>query len=456
MKHFYRLLNELDLFGCEIKWRIDGQQKFKSKFGSFVSLCLFVLLTYSFYLFILEMNEGKNASLNSTDALLQENQGLTFGPTDFLFSVGVVDTYGNYIQNDMNQIFSVVFYYCEQIDLKTNCDFIPSVPCDTIGQSFSDDVTQRHSYCINPEYLEQRQNITLKGSLRMRNFSILGSLIRFCENTTDFSYCAPKEEIYKQLASSNLFYTYTSYSFNKELEGNPYAKFQNTETSVLYSQTTKHIKVQQQFSQATTNINPFYFFPSEQPYSAIEYDQTIYDTQYNDGNSNLLAEIIIQLTHTQQIYYIQYQTLMDVLAKVGGFYTVLKMILDFIVLPIQQLLLNFYLIKLLEQFKCSMNDNTKIKQSNPITVINLIKDGKIRQQYQDESKQIQKTMSIDEILHMQLKLDKLLKSIQDKSKCPNDQIKELMEENPSPHSQTPILSIQEQKIENLPLNNSSK
>ncbi|CAK75911.1 unnamed protein product (macronuclear) [Paramecium tetraurelia] len=456
MKNFCRLLNELDLFGCEIKWRIDGDQKFKSKFGSFISLCLFAFLTYSFYLFILEMNEGKNASLNSKDALLQENQGLTFGPTDFLFSVGIVDTYGNYIQNDMNKIFSVIFYYCEQVELKTNCDFIPSVPCDTIGQSFSDEVTQRNSYCLSPEYMEKRQNITLQGSMRMRNFSILGSLIKFCENTTDFLYCAPKEEINQQLASSNLFYTYTSYSFNKELEGNPYSKFQNTETAILYSQTTKHVKVQQKFSQATANINPFYFFPSEQQYSAIEYDKSIYDTQYNNGNSNLLAEIMIQLTHKRQIYYIQYQTLMDVLAKVGGLYTILKMILDFIVLPIQQLLLNFYLIKTLEQFKCSMNDNTKKRQSNSISVINLIKDKKIRQQYQDERQQIQKTLSIDEILHMQLKLEKLQKLIKYKSNCPTDQIKELMEESPSPHSQTPILSIQVQKMENLPLNSSPK
>ncbi|CAD8063122.1 unnamed protein product [Paramecium sonneborni] len=456
MKKLCHYLNELDLFGCDIKWKVDGEKKFKSKFGSIVSLCLMALLTYSFYLFIQEMNEGKNASLNQKDGLLNENEGLTFESTDFLFQVGIVDTYGNYISNEQNEIFNVIFYYCEQVDLKTNCDFIPSVPCNTLKQSLSDDITQRNSYCMNPQYLQERQNFTLKGSLRMSNFSILGALIKVCENSTDYSNCAPKEEIYQYLASSNLFYSYTSYSFNKELDGSPYAKFINTETSTLYSHTTKHIKVQQKFSQAKTNINPFYFFPSETTYNAIEYDRTIYDTQYNDGNSNLQADIVILLTHTQQIYYIQYQTLMDVLAKVGGLYTVLKMILDFIVLPIQQLLLNFYLLKTLESLKQSMTQNIKTKQANNFSIFNLIKDKKVRKHYQDENIQIEKALSIDEILHMQLKLEKLQTLYLKKQNLSNIQLKDLMEENPSPHSQTPVLSCQAQKIENIPLNSLEK
>lgn len=52
MKKLCQILNEVDLFGCDIKWRIGGDQKFTTKFGSFIyiSLLLYYFI-HSIYLF---------------------------------------------------------------------------------------------------------------------------------------------------------------------------------------------------------------------------------------------------------------------------------------------------------------------------------------------------------------------------------------------------------------------
>lgn len=69
------------------------------------------------------MNKGKNAVLNSKDAvidttdvynILNISQGYTFHTTELIFAAGLVDTLGQPIPNDNNRIFTISFYYCQK------------------------------------------------------------------------------------------------------------------------------------------------------------------------------------------------------------------------------------------------------------------------------------------------------------------------------------------------------
>ncbi|CAD8099343.1 unnamed protein product [Paramecium primaurelia] len=422
-KQSYTHFKRIDLFGIDVRLLAQGQQAYRTNIGAFMTLFLFMLLAYSCNSFILEMNKGKNAILNQKESPLLQNEGFSFNSSQFIYAIGIVDDSGQYIPNENNRIFQVSFYYCKKSLIETTCESFPAVICGSRISEVSKQMNvpedyQYITYCPDDQFTQTYEEIRFQGSQRMDNFTFLGAFISKCTNSTESQNCASEEEITTSLSNANLFYSYSFYQFNKELDLYPYEKMQNLDVTPCYPNIRKYIKVFYQYSVTTSEYNPFYFFPSTIEQDAIEYQQTTIDTFLDYHQDNTFAQIEINLNFKKRLNYITYQTLMDVAAKIGGFFTILRALFELLLYPIQVIIYRLYLINCLinqqQTFTTLENLEQKELQTNfvKLRIKDLIRYTKARSTYFNYLKKVERLLDITEVLSNPLRLTRQVEDIQ--------------------------------------------
>ncbi|CAK58889.1 unnamed protein product (macronuclear) [Paramecium tetraurelia] len=423
IKQNFSQFRRLDLFGMDVRLLAHGQQAYRTNLGAFMTLFLFSLLAYSCNSFILEMNKGKNAILNQKESPLLQNEGFSFNSSQFIYAIGMVDSLGQYIPNENNRIFQVSFYYCKKSLLETACEVFPAVIC---GSRISEAAKQMNvpedyqyiTYCPDDHFAQTHQDIRFQGSQRMDNLTLLGAYIQKCTNSTETQNCAPEEEITKSLSNANLFYSYSFYQFNKELDLYPYEKVQNLDVTPCYPNIRKYIKVFYQYSVTTSEYNPFYFFPSTIDQDAVEYQQTTIDTFLDYNLDNTFAQIEITLNFKKKLNYVTYQTLMDVAAKIGGFFTILKALFYLLLYPAQVIVYRLYLINSLINQQQTFTTLENLEQKDTQTkfaklrIRDLIRYSRARSTYFNYLKKVERLLDITEVLSNPLRLTRQVEDIQ--------------------------------------------
>ncbi|CAD8083302.1 unnamed protein product [Paramecium sonneborni] len=412
---------KFDIFGQQIRLKASGSSLFQTQIGAFMTLLLFSILIFSGSLFILEMNKGKNAILNSQDAVIQNNEGFSFNSTDLIFSAGILDNLGQPIPNMDNRIFKISFYICNKSLNETECIPISGTICGERIRAASKKLNipeayENITYCMSDEYIKENPQIRIQGSNRYDNFTFFGALIERCSNDTDISNCASNEEIDKYTANSNLYYSYSFHQFNKESDASPYQQTENIDLTSLYYKVGKYIKIYYQYSQSFLEYNPFYFFPRQVYHQGVEYQKTVIDSVLYFQDLNTLARIEVHLDAKKKVCYITYQTLMDVVAKLGGLFTIIKALLDFLLLPIQSTLYKLFLIRFIikNQNKGYSQDfllkDSKLKD---ICIKKLITSSTSRQYFYKQSNLIDKYLDVRQILINPLKFTQQIEALQD-------------------------------------------
>ncbi|CAD8153392.1 unnamed protein product [Paramecium octaurelia] len=416
MELISKQLRKLDIFGQEIRLQADSQSAFRTKIGAIMTLILFTILAYSSNSFILEMNKGKNAVLNSKDAVINPEDGYTFHSTELLFAAGLVDTMGQPIPNDNNRIFSITFYFCQKQYGENNCVNIPSIICGNRTSNISLlDVPQKYlniTYCIDENYLNNNPEIRIQGSPKLENFTQFGGLVQRCQNSTLSSNCASTEEIDRYITNSNLFYSYSFHYFNKEQEVSPYEKAQSIDSTPIFNKVGKYIRIYFKYSQSFIEYNPFYFFPQLKQIEGIEYENTAIDSTLNYEDNNNIALFELNLDAKKKIHFITYQTLMDVAAKIGGLFTILRVIFDVVLFPFQRISYRLYLANCLSKQQRNFINNDKNKGQDELNLYKLITSSVSRQLYLSQSMLIDKFLDITEILINPIKITKQMEDLQ--------------------------------------------
>ncbi|CAD8061538.1 unnamed protein product [Paramecium primaurelia] len=421
MMQINKNFKKLDIFGQQIRLKASGQSLYQTHIGAFMTLSLFSILIYSGSLFILEMQKGKNANFNSQDAVIQNNEGFSFNSTELIFSAGLLDILGQPIPNEGNRIFKIGFYVCNKSLNETQCIIIPGIICGDRIRATSKQLNipqayENITYCMSDEYIKENPQIRIQGSNRYDNFTLLGALIERCSNTTEMQNCASNEEIDKYTANSNLYYSYSFHQFNKESDDSPYQKTENIDLTSLYHKVGKYIKIYFQYSQSYLEYNPFYFFPRQVYHEGVEYQKTVIDSVLYFQDSTTLARIEVHLDAKKKVCFITYQTLMDVVAKLGGLFTIIKALLNFLLQPIQTILYKLFLIRFFinHQKKGDSKDvllrDSKLKD---IFIKNLITSSTMRTFFYQQSKLINKYLDVRQILINPIQFTQKIEDLQD-------------------------------------------
>ncbi|CAD8104241.1 unnamed protein product [Paramecium sonneborni] len=412
-------LRTLDIFGMDVHLLSQGSKTHKTYTGGTASILILSVLIYSFYLFILQMNEGKNAILNRQEALLQNNEGYTFDSKDFIFVAGLLDGGGQPIINKNNSIYSVTFYFCNKSISDTQCTYFPSTICGDIISELSKNMGipedyQYISYCFDHQKAEDFKTIRLQGSLRMDNFTLFGALLNKCVNSTEKNDCASQELIDQQVTNSVFYYSYTHYQFRKDLNNQPYQTMQNFDVTTLYPKLKKYIKVLYSYSVSYLEYNPFYFFPQTTGYQSLEYDQSIIDPIISSDKDTQLVQIELHLGVKKYISQVTYQTLMDVAAKIGGFFTILKICVSIILYPLQLWQYKLYLINCYLNIKKggSTQSLTNLMEDDKLNLLSVFFIKKKRDFYYEQNRIIDKLLDVVEIAFNPLRLTRQVEDLQ--------------------------------------------
>ncbi|CAD8145500.1 unnamed protein product [Paramecium pentaurelia] len=412
-------LRTLDIFGMDVHLLSKGSTTHKTYSGAAASLFIFSVLIYSFYSFILQMNEGKNAILNRQEALLQNNEGYKFDSKDFIFIAGLLDAAGQPIMNQNNSIYSVTYYFCNKSLSDTQCTYFSSTICGDIITELSQKMGvpkdyQYISYCIDQEKTDNFETLRLQGSQRMDNFTLVGALLNKCVNNTEKNDCAPQELIDQIVTNSNFYYSYTHYQFRKDLDSYPFETMQNFDVTTLYPKLKKYIKVLYSYSVAYLEYNPFYFFPQTTECQSVEYDQSIIDAIVSSDNDIQLAQVEIHLGVKKYISHVTYQTLMDVAAKLGGFFTILKICVSIMLYPIQQWQYRLYLINCYLDIKkgSSAQSLTNFMDHDKLNLLQVALQKKKRDYYHQQNRIIEKLLDVVEIAFNPLRLSRQVEDLQ--------------------------------------------
>ncbi|CAD8146404.1 unnamed protein product [Paramecium octaurelia] len=410
-------IRTLDIFGMDVHLLSQRSNTHKTYSGAAASIFILSVLLYSFYSFILQMNEGKNAILNRQEALLQNNEGYTFDAKDFIFITGLLDGAGQPIMNQNNSIYSVTFYFCNKSLSDTQCTYFSSTICGDIITELSQKMGvpkdyQYISYCLDQQKAENFSTVRLQSSQRMDNFTLFGVLLNKCVNSTEKNDCAPQEQIDQLVTNSNFYYSYTNYQFRKDLNSYPFETMQNFDVTTLYPKLKKYIKVLYSYSTAYLEYNPFYFFPQTTECQSIEYDQSIIDTVVISDDDAQLAQVELHLGVKKFISHVTYQTLMDVAAKLGGFFTILKICVSIILHPIQWCQYRLYLINRYLDIKKGNRSLTNLMDIENLDFLQVVFLKNKRQYFHEQNRIIDKLLDIAEIAFNPLKLIRQVEDLQ--------------------------------------------
>ncbi|CAD8057245.1 unnamed protein product [Paramecium primaurelia] len=416
MNQISQQFRRFDIFGQEIRLQADGQSAYRTKIGAFMTLILFSILAYSSNSFILEMNKGKNAVLNSKDSVIDTTDGYTFQSTELIFAAGLVDSMGQPIPNDKNRIFTISFYFCQKQYGENNCINIPSIICGNRTSNISLlEIPQKYldiTYCIDEEYLNKNPEIKIQGSPKLENFTQFGALVQRCLNNTFNQNCASSDEIDRYITNSNLYYSYSFHYFNKEQEDSPYQKAQSIDSTPIFNKVGKYIRIYFKYSQSYIEYNPFYFFPQVKQLEGIEYENTAIDSTLNYEDNNNIALFELNLDAKKKIHFITYQTLMDVAAKIGGLFTILRVIFDVVLFPFQLISYRLYLANCLTKQQNNVMNDDRSKSNEELNLYKLIISSVSRQLYLNQSIKIDKFLDITEILINPIRITKQMENLQ--------------------------------------------
>ncbi|CAD8161791.1 unnamed protein product [Paramecium pentaurelia] len=346
-------------------------------------------------------------------------------PLNLYFQQGCLILWVNLLQMRETEYFKLDFMSAINHQNDTECIVIPRKICGERIREASKKLNipqayENITYCMSDEYIKQNHQIRIQGSNRYDNFTFLGVVIERCQNNTNLNNCASNEEIDKYLgklfyfylfiilfhqtfinnhniSNSNLYYSYSFHQLNKESDDSPYQKTENIDLTSLYYKVGKYIKIYFQYSQSFLKCNPFYFFPQQVYHEGVEYQKTVIDSVLYFQDANTLARIEVHLDAKKKVCFITYQTLMDVVAKLGGFFIRFFTFTN-IFNTLQTLLINFFIKHQNEgnskQQGCSL-ENSQLKD---ISLTNMITSSTQREFFQKQSKIINKYLNVRQIL----------------------------------------------------------
>ncbi|CAD8120089.1 unnamed protein product [Paramecium primaurelia] len=124
----------------------------------------------------------------------------------------------------------------------------------------------------------------------------------------------------------------------KESFDSPYQKIENIDLTSLYLKVGKYIKIYFQYSQSYLECNSFYFFLDKCIMRDLNTKRQLIDSVLYFQDATTLAKIQLHMDTNKKVCFTIYQTIMDVVAKLGGLFTTIKALLNFLLQPILSIL----------------------------------------------------------------------------------------------------------------------
>ncbi|KAM3136960.1 hypothetical protein pb186bvf_010873 [Paramecium bursaria] len=339
-KNIQQSAKKFDLLGLEINFQINGLRTYNTFPGLVFTIILISFFLYSFVQMVDDIQNGTNPVTQKTSQYLQQNEGFSFPAWSFVFVVYIGDSYGQFIKNTPEKTYYTIQFRKIMPEYYNVYEYIQFGSCnDTIIDQFKDygaTFPISEVSCLKDEEMAKDGVINLRNSFHLKNFTKYSFEINKCTNSSAEYVCASEEEIDQLLENGQVLYSFPQYEFNALNFTHPYQIKLGVRSFTINTKNAKMMNLVYKQSQSFTELNAFYFFPTQRLDQGIEYFETYLDLQSGTPDG-YLGGVQLYLDDMKFVYHRTYQNILNIFGALGGTYALLKQLLIFILKPFHKL-----------------------------------------------------------------------------------------------------------------------
>ena len=336
-KGFFSFLKTLDIFGITIQLFFEGKRKYKSYFGSFISL---LIISISCYFFISQLKSWYNIESStiiysnenySVRNLLDSNSSFKYKLDNYNYNLyfaiyAILPDSSRLTYKQLSKYLTIRYIYSksgfevdEQQIESENCNTkIQSIFLGLDYETISENQTNIMQMCIkNP--LEM--GLIADVSTQYVSLPSLSLEIGYCQNSTNH-ICASMDEIYEFLKYITVQASIPKTIFDFKNQSSPVKRMFKYERYYLDSNLQKTYQ---------NEINPTYIFKDHGIFNddyqmdSLNFNrgQQIININSIDKQKNILFKYKLDVSFQVEKYYIRNQKLNDIFSGFGGMINIL-------------------------------------------------------------------------------------------------------------------------------------
>ncbi|KAL4473869.1 hypothetical protein ABPG74_022733 [Tetrahymena malaccensis] len=367
----FKYLNKFDMFGSRISLRFKGEQTYKSRLGSTVTLCIFGIITFRLIQIIISIHERKNPILTYQERQVDNPAQFIANSVTFPFAFAMQDpvTKNYYVDESIYTVQAILMqkYLVFNQDIQQyvtvwNNTEIPVHRCTK--ENFQNQQNSQYylklnytnMYCFPPDAQISIQGDFPSPILQQIKFT-LQQCQNNCKSSQELDYYLMKSGIGLQLSDSyvdstikeNPFKMYSRDMYWPISKLMPKDVFINIRNNYVYSDFGWFT------SDIITQVFPSYSF----------YEDFVYPAEFQ----NYYLSVTIRLEKQKEnVYQRSYPKFTDVIAQIGGFSQSFLAIGFIICSNFSQLQLNQQIINSIFKYDETITDQKKQQKQTDMNI----------------------------------------------------------------------------------------
>jgi hypothetical protein len=347
---------QLDIYGTHPRFIINGEKKFNTYFGSFMTLVSGTVITLFFYIYTEEVINHKNPKLITTiynDAQPSERIITT---KDFIITFSLeYSNYSNFIDERIYTVQAGLYTYYKingsNIETRTPIDVIKcSEFTFDIIPSYFQSLDLKNLYCL------KNGTFTFEGEYQSESFQFLYFIISKCNNLTSNNTCYSEEKINSVLSGGYIGIFMSDKIVIPHNFSIPYQTYgKNIFSTFSIKQYTDYWIY---FKPMEVHTDSGFFFKSWKKDYFIAYDRAEPVIDYRESNS--FASINIRESTKREVYERSYSKIQEAAASAGGIVKIVTLLCEGIVYFFRQILYRNFMIQFFKFSRKEFNNNRKI------------------------------------------------------------------------------------------------
>jgi hypothetical protein len=351
---------QIDIFGTHPRFTINGQKKFNTYFGCFITIICVSTIFYFFLIYTKDVIQHENPKVLTTtyNDIQMGKQLIT--ENDFEIAISLQhQNYTNFVNEKIYSLQAGLNTYVN-INGKKNHFFkeLEVIKCSKYNfkliPEYFDKLDIENLYCLKNGTFE------IEGEFQSDYFKYLYFTFSICKNSTkNNNTCEPEEKIKSILSGGYIGVFMSDKSVNPNQFSSPYQIYgKNIFTTFSYKQ---YADFWIYFKQLEVQTDTGYFFKSYNKNSFFSFEK--YQNNIDYRENDVFAFVGLRQSFTREIYQRSYTKFQEAAANAGGIVKIITLFGELIVYYFRQILYRNFVIQFFKFNKNSIQQNIKCNSS---------------------------------------------------------------------------------------------
>ena len=351
---FSKYFLQIDIFGTHPRFTINGEKKFNTYFGCFITIICVSIIFYFFLIYTIDVIKHENPKVLTTTYNDVSIKKQLITENDFEIAISLQhQNYTNFVNEKIYSLTAGLNTYIN-INGKKNHTFkeVEIIKCN------------KYNFKLLPEYFEKLDienlyclkngTFEIEGEFQSNYFRYLYFKFSKCKNSTENNNTCESEETIKDILSGGYIGVFMS---DKSVDPNQFSSpYQIYGKNVFTSFSLKqYADFWIYFKTSEVQTDTGYFFKSIQTNSFFSFEKSLNNIDYRENDA--FAFVGLRQSFTKDIYQRSYSKFQEAAANAGGIVKIITLIGELIVYFFRQILYRNFVIQFFKFNKNSLPEN---------------------------------------------------------------------------------------------------